>query len=271
MRAPVGDRPALHSLHLRHHRAAEGRGARQRRPHGRVEMVDEKSLRRRARRSLLGGVRRRLGGRPFLHRLCAAVPRLHHHPLRGQADRHAGRRRVLARHRRARLRRDVHRADRVPRHQEGRPARQAAGRLRPEKVPHAVSRRRARRSGHRRLGGKSPENSGARSLVADRNRLVHRRQSGGARHAAGEIRLGDGADARLRRPRRRRRLPRSRGEQDGLDRGQAAAAAGLPADAVAGRRAYARKLSRRISRPLQNCRCRLQGRGRLHFRHGPHR
>ena len=62
-----------------------------------------------------------------------------------------------------------------------------------------------------------------------------------------------------------------RAEQDGLDRDQAAAAAGLPADAVAGRRAHARKLSRRIPRLLQNRRRRLQGRGRLHLRHGPHR
>ena len=80
----------------------EGRGARQRRPHGRAQMVDAESLRRRARRGVLGGLRRRLGGRPQLHRLCAAVPRLHHDPLRGQAGRHARRRRVLARDRRAR-------------------------------------------------------------------------------------------------------------------------------------------------------------------------
>ena len=36
-----------------------------------------------------------------------------------------------------------------------------------------------------------------RSLVADRNRLVHRRQSGGLGHAAGQARLADGADAGL--------------------------------------------------------------------------
>ena len=79
-------------------------------------------------RGLLGRLRRRLGGRPFLHRLRAAVPRLHLDPLRGQAGRHARRRRLLARHRRAQMRRHVHRADRLPRHQEGGPARQAARR-----------------------------------------------------------------------------------------------------------------------------------------------
>ena len=43
-----------------------------------LKMVDEEPLRRRARRGVLGGLRRRLGGRPLLHRLRAAVPRLHH-------------------------------------------------------------------------------------------------------------------------------------------------------------------------------------------------
>ena len=36
------------------------------------------------------------------------------------------------------------------------------------------------------------EDSGDRSLVADRDRLVHRRQSDRARHAAGKTRLADG-------------------------------------------------------------------------------
>ena len=74
----LGDRPALHPLHLGHDRHPEGRGARQRRPHGRAQLVDAEPLRRRARRGLLGGLRHRLGGRPLLHRLRAAVARLHH-------------------------------------------------------------------------------------------------------------------------------------------------------------------------------------------------
>jgi propionyl-CoA synthetase len=41
-------------------------------------------------RGLLGGLRRGLGGGAFLHRLWAAVCRLHHRDVRGQAGRHAG-------------------------------------------------------------------------------------------------------------------------------------------------------------------------------------
>ena len=55
-----------------------------------------------ARRRVLGGLRRRLGRRPLLHRLRAAARRLHDDPVRGQAGRHARRRRVLAGGRRAR-------------------------------------------------------------------------------------------------------------------------------------------------------------------------
>ena len=61
------------------------------------------------------------------------------------------------------------------------------------------------------------------------------------------------------------------GRQDGLDRGQAAAAALVPADAVAAGRALQGKLSRRIPRLLQNRRRRLHRRGRLSVHHGPHR
>jgi propionyl-CoA synthetase len=71
----------------------------------------------------------------------AAVPRLHVHSLRGQARRHARRRRVLARHRRAWRRLAVHRADGVPRHQEGRPAGQAPRRQGHVEIPHPVPRR----------------------------------------------------------------------------------------------------------------------------------
>ena len=55
-----------------------------------------------------------------------------------------------------------------------------------------------------------------RSLVADRNRLVHRRQSARPRRAAGEIRLGLRADAGLRHRHRRRGLPSGAGQQDRL-------------------------------------------------------
>ena len=90
-----------------------------------LEMVDAEFLRRRSRRDVVVRLRHRLGGRPQLHRLRAAAARLHLDPLRGQAGRHARCRRVLARHLRARRCGLVHRADRFPRHQEGRPAGQA--------------------------------------------------------------------------------------------------------------------------------------------------
>ncbi len=53
------------------------------------------------------------------------------------------------------------------------------------------------------------EKAGDRSLVADRDRLGHRGQSDGARHAAGEARLADRGDAGLRRAHRRRGVPRA--------------------------------------------------------------
>ena len=101
LRAGAGDRSALHSLHLRHHRHPEGRGARQWRASGRAEMVDVQPLRRQARRGLVVRLRHRLGGRPQLHRLrpAAAWRDLDH--VRGQAGRHARCRRVLARDQRA--------------------------------------------------------------------------------------------------------------------------------------------------------------------------
>ena len=120
-------------------------------------------------------LRHRLGGRPQLHRLCAAVSWLHLHPLRRQAGRHARRRRLLAGDRRARRGVAVHRADRFSRHQEGRSAGQAVGAIRSDEIPYAVSRRRARRSADARMGGRDAESAGDRSLVADRDRLVHRR------------------------------------------------------------------------------------------------
>ena len=103
-------------------------------------------------RDVLGGFRRRLGGRPFLHRLRPAAAWRDLDPVRGQAGRHAGRRHLLARHRRARRGGAVHRADRVSRHQEGRPARRACRPLRHLALPHAVPGRRARRPRHRQMG-----------------------------------------------------------------------------------------------------------------------
>ena len=101
LRAGAGDRSALHPLHLGHDRHPEGRRARQWRPSGRAELVDVQPLRRQARRGLVVRLRRRLGGRPQLHRLRPADPWRDLDHVRGQAGRHARCRRVLARHRRA--------------------------------------------------------------------------------------------------------------------------------------------------------------------------
>ena len=75
------------------------------------------------------------------------------------------------------------------------------------------------------------QKAGDRPLVADRDRLVHRRQSGGPRPASGQARLADGGDAGLRRARGRRRQQGIAARHHGLARHQAAAAAGVPADA----------------------------------------
>ena len=131
LRARQRHRPALHPLHLRHHREAEGRGARRRRLRGGVELVDAQRLRRRRRADDLHRVRRRLGRRPLLHRLRAAAGRGHHRALRGQAGRHTGRRAVLAGRRRARGAQHVHRAHGVPGDQEGGPERRVRGQVRP--------------------------------------------------------------------------------------------------------------------------------------------
>ena len=148
-------RSALHPLHLRHDRHAQGRGARQRRLPGRAEMVDEQ-------RSTASSPARPVWAAsdigwvvghsyivyaPLLHG-CATVA------LRRQADRHAGRRRVLARHRGVQGRRAFFTAPTALRAvAQGGPARHAVCKhYRSAVVAHAVPRRRARRSRHRGLG-----------------------------------------------------------------------------------------------------------------------
>ena len=125
--------PALHPLHLGHHRPAEGRGARRppatwSRSPGRCRT----STRIDAGRGLLGGLRRRLGRRAFLHLLRAAARRRDDGRLRGQAGRHARRRHLLAGDRRASGEELLHRADGLPRDQARGPGGQADRRLRPQ-------------------------------------------------------------------------------------------------------------------------------------------
>ena len=187
---------------------------------------------------------------PLLHRL-------HHHPVRGQAGRHARRRHLLAGHRRARRRRAVHRADRLPRHQEGRPAGHVRAEIRPVEVPHAFPRRRARRPRNHQMGGAPAWRPGHRPLVADRDRLPDLAEPGRARHPAGQIRFALRADARLRRAGAGRCRPSGGKGHARQCRAEAAAAAGLPADAVERRPALPAGLSRRVPRLLQDSRRRL--------------
>ncbi len=152
--------------------------------------------------------------------------------------------RVIAEHG---ARRAVHRADRVPRHQEGRPAGQALRAIRPVEIPHAVPRRRARRSRHRRLGGEAAEEAGDRSLVADRDRLGIAGNPVGlgqlpVKHGSPTVPM-PGYDVRVV-DEQCKEVPRG---TDGLDRRQAAAAAVVPADAVAAGRALPAKATSRSS------------------------
>ena len=204
-------------------------------------MVDVQPLRREARRNMVVRLRYWLGGRPLLHRLWPADSWRDLDHVRGQAGRHAGRRRVLAGDLAARRGRVVHRADRVPRDQEGRPERRVAAQIRSLEIPHAVPRRRARRSADGGMGRAAAESARDRSLVADRDRLVRCRQSDRAWAIAGQARFADGADAGLPGRRGRRGGKAGQAEHDGLDRDQAADAAGLSADAVAAGRSASRK------------------------------
>ena len=145
LRPARGDGPAVHHLHVRDDRPAEGDRPRQRRPRGRARVVDEERLRHRPGRGVLGGVGHRLDRRALVHRLRAAAARLHDRPLRGQAGRHARRGRVLARLRRARRQHALHRADGVPRDPPAGPGRRAHRPLRPLEAPRALPRGRALR------------------------------------------------------------------------------------------------------------------------------
>ena len=206
-------------------------------------MVDVGDLRRQARRDLLDRLRHRLGRRPFLHRLRAAAARLLQRPLRGQTDRDAGRRRLLAGDPGLQGRGVLHRADRLARRAQGGPAGEAHQKLRHHVAAHLVPCRRARRPGHGRLGPEGFGRPGGRSLVADRDRLADRRQSGRPGDAADQARLAERADAGLRCSCRRRGGEARAGRDDGFARHQAAAAAWLLADALPPGRAHARELS----------------------------
>ena len=202
----------------------------------------EQHLRHRARRGVLGRLRRGVGRRALLHRLRPAAGRVHDRAVRGEAGGHAGRGRVLAGDRRAPGQGAVHRADRVPGDQEGGPGRQAGPRVRPVRAAVPVPGRRAARPGDLPVGGRAARHPGHRPLVADRDRLADRRRPDGPGGPADQGRVAHHAGARLRRADRRRRRCRGRAGRDRRDRGAAAAAAGMPAHLVARRRAVRRLL-----------------------------
>ena len=118
----AGNRSALHPVHLRNHRKAQGRGARQRRPRRCTDVVHAQHLRRRRRSGHVDGIRRRLGCGPLLHRLRPAVRRRHNRPVRGQTRGDSRRRCVLARHLRSRCPRALHRTHCAPGDPQGGPA-----------------------------------------------------------------------------------------------------------------------------------------------------
>ena len=198
LRAGQGHRPALHSLYFGHDRPAQGRGARQWRPHGRAQMVDGEHLRREARRGLLGGVRCRLGRRPFLHRLraaCCMAARRSCSKAKPVGTPDAGTFwRVVQDHKVAALFtaptafRAIKKEDPdgafIAKYDISslRTLFLAGERADPDTVKWAEDK---------------AQGSGRRSLVADRDRLVDRRQSGRPRHAAGQVWFADRADAGL--------------------------------------------------------------------------
>ncbi|GEK72932.1 hypothetical protein HHA04nite_14760 [Halomonas halophila] len=113
--------------------------------------------------------------------------------------------------------------------------------------------------------------AGGRPLVADRNRLAHRRQSAGGGADAGQGGLGHGAGAGLRRTHPRSQRPRRAVAGAGQRDDQAAVAAGLPVRYLARSRALPGGLHGGLSGLLPDRRRGLSRRGRLPVHHGAHR
>ena len=143
--------------------------------------------------------------------------------------------RVIARARREDA---LHRADGVPRDQEGRPERRRTSRSTTcrgscTSSSPANGSTRTPTTGRSDLLGRPRH----RPLVADRDRLADRGEPDGHRADAGEARLADEARARLRRPHPRRSRTRVPAGRRRCGDGPVAAAAGDAADAVERRRA----------------------------------
>ena len=133
-----------------------------------------------------------------------------------------------------------------------------------------------RRAGRPRFGGlgrAGPRPSGHRPLVADRDRLGHRGQSGRPRPAAGQARQRLRADAGLRPRGARRGRQAGARRHDGHHRVAAAPAAGLPADPLGLGGALPLELPRHLPGLVRHLGCRhrrcrrLRHRARAHRRH----
>ena len=226
----------------------------------------------RARRGVLGRLRRGLGGRALLHRLRAAAGRVHHGALRGQAGA----------------------APRTRARSGGWWPSTTSRRCSPRRPRSARSRRRTRRgelaqrydlSGFRYLflAGErlDPETYRWASELLGIPVIDHwwQTETGwpivadlmGLEPMPTKAGLPDHAGARLRRAHPRRRRHRGQAGRDRRHRGAAAAAAGLPAHAVARRRAVRRVVPVGPSRLLHHGRRRVPGRRRLRVRDGPGR
>ena len=131
--------------------------------------------------------------------------------------------------------------------------------------------RRAARPGDLPVGPRAARRSGHRPLVADRDRLADRGRPDGPGGPADQARIAHRADARLRRPHPRRRRRRVAARRERRDRAADAAAARMPAHAVARRRPVRRVVPVAAPRFLRHRRRRVPRRGRLPVRDGPHR
>ena len=248
--------------------AAQGHRPRQRRAPGRAQLDDEEHLRRRAGRGVLGGLRRRLGGRSLVHRLRPAVHGnttvLYEGKPVGTPDAGAFWRVISQHGSRAssrRRRRSAPSSGTIPE--------VLIKTLRPVELSHAFPRRRALRSdtlhvGRGQLGVPVIDHwwqteTGWPIAPTARHRAAAREAGVVPRAGAGLGRAG----AR----RGSRRVPA--GEIGSLVSSSRCRRA--PADALERDERYREAPTSRLSRLLPDGRRRLQGRGRLRLRDDPHR
>jgi propionyl-CoA synthetase len=162
-------------------------------------------------------------------------------------------------------------ADRVPRDQEGRPAgascsrpttcRNSARCFSPASAPTPTP----------PVGRAAPEKTCHRSLVADRDRLVHRRQSG---RASGNCRSNTARRrwrCRVTTCACRRAKQGIAGRHDGFDRDQLPLPPAVPADAVAGGRTLRGELPREFPGYYKTADAGFKDEDGYVYRDGPHR